>query len=147
VKKIVPVFILCLVWLAPGFGQRVSAPDFAGKWREDSLGTNGFRERAIVWDSIQNTYLINGMNMLHLKKKEILRLLGEPDFYGMAVYDISIIGGLTWSWNRTRVHQTLYYTFLTCNFRGYTTLNSVSIELRNNKVFWIMKINPCQITN
>lgn len=120
--------------------------DFTEKWKADSMGTNGFREKSIAWDSTKKTYLINGINISRYKRNEILDLLGEPNFLGTSERDITIIGGLTWGWSYTRVRKTMNYTFRTCNINGHNSPDFIEIEFRNSKVVDVCVKNLCKLT-
>jgi len=58
------------------FGQ---ANDFSAQFKADSLGTFGFRKKAVVFDTIKRVWLINGKNLIGYKRKKVLQVLGKPN--------------------------------------------------------------------
>jgi|GEM_PF-3827805 len=71
---------LPVIWLlfisACCFGQ---ASDFSAQFKADSLGTFGFRKKAVVFDTIKRVWLINGKNLVGYKRKKVIQLLGKPN--------------------------------------------------------------------
>jgi TonB family protein len=68
------LFLLCCIFC---LGQ---TKDFTRNFKADTLGKNGFRNKAVVYDNDKLIYYVNGMDMIGYKKHKILRLLGKPNY-------------------------------------------------------------------
>lgn len=65
--------------------------DFLVKWKNDSLGQNGFRKNQYTWDSLARTRLINGLNFEGYDETQIIKWLGRPSSSGRHFEDNGLI--------------------------------------------------------
>jgi hypothetical protein len=61
--------------------------DFRIQWKRDSLGKNGFRQKSYFFDTINKTWLINGININGFSSFEIIAILGTPTNTGKGKED------------------------------------------------------------
>jgi hypothetical protein len=65
--------------------------DFSVKWKNDSLGQNGFRVNQCTWDSIARIRYINGLNFQGYNESQIIKWLGRPSSSGRHFEDNGLI--------------------------------------------------------
>ena len=126
------------------FSQDTLSLDFSEKWKTDSRGLNMFRHNSVTYDSSQNTYLINQVNLIGLKKRNVISFLGPPDFQGKINNSLPIIGGIFITLNFPYITRTINYSLRTCSSKNeFQTSSFLSIEIRKNKVHEISLRDPC----
>jgi hypothetical protein len=65
--------------------------EFTPKWKNDSLGKNGFRVHQYTWDSIARIRRINGLNFQGYSETQITKWLGHPSSRGRHFEDNGLI--------------------------------------------------------
>ena len=66
---------------------KLFSQNFRNSWKIDSLGVKGFRKKCYSYDSINRTWLINGVHMEGLNISEITSVLGKPTNTGYGKED------------------------------------------------------------
>lgn len=133
IKKLV-IGLSFLVFGMHCFGQDTLYNNFTNKWKADSLGIGGFRQKAIIRDSTERIYLINGFNVIKLKKKEIVSMLGTPKFEGQINNAIPFISSIFWTVNLRRRSRTIHYLINKSTPKNGDVVNTyLQIEIRNHR--------------
>lgn len=112
--KSLSTLVLILMGLTV-FGQQ---KDFRANFINDSLGTNGFRLKAVRYDSVKKKWLINNKNVMHWPKDQIFEFLGPPH------KDCMFMNGCinNYYYLNTRKYQ------LVLLFDGYNKVNGIDID-------------------
>ena len=95
------IFII-LSWTVIACGQDIGSfktvsemdsllANFSAEWRADSLGQNGFRMKHNSFDSINKTWLINGLHFKGHSEEQIIKWLGQPRYSGRHKEDNGLI--------------------------------------------------------
>ena len=125
-------------------GQDTLQGNFTNKWKADSMGVRGFRHKAVVWDCDKRKYLINGLDITKLKKKEVVSMLGTPNFKGEINHSIPFISTVFWTVNIPKRTRTISYTVnKTVTNKRHMCIKYLQIEFHKSKVYEVSLRDSC----
>jgi hypothetical protein len=133
-------FLLLSFSLAcPGQQAILSAEEFSRQWKADTLGKSGFREQALLGDTVRHKDLLNGVNIKGYSKKKVVKMLGAPDSYGEYVENSCLLGGFfsCW-WELHKKREMICYKLCDASVPGHLSAKWLNITFSRWKrhILW-----------
>jgi hypothetical protein len=114
----------------------VISQEFSEIGKADSSVKDAFRANSVLNGSPGKTYWINGVNLIGMKKKDVVSFLGEPDFKGTINNSIPFISFFFYSINLPYITKTINYSIDNCSSdEEQTSEPYMTLEIRRNKVY------------